>query len=362
MAQPWRAREVHELITTLLTPYGFRLPGGSGRGGYALGTALLSLEQMVQVHRLLEQQATGGADPVASELRQELGRRLEGLGVDLQVPPSRVWLDGPPPAAALMAQLEQAIRRRQRLLLTVQHAGEEDTSELRGWPLQLVRQGGAWWLLLEHDHIGQPQGLLAAVGVTDLRWQRSGEGQGRSLPRHREALERAQLLQQRCGGLHLGPDLQAQLALCSGRSAVRASVLETLHLRCRPAVMAALHRDLQHFPVTAVRLSAPLPGHSWGASVEAPMPLSPSLACSHPYPLEVDLPRWVLAGDPQLRRWLFAYGPALRIEAPAALVAEHQRWLLEAVEGYADAGRSLGPIRKRAAAKPVALRGTDLSC
>jgi hypothetical protein len=237
-----------------------------------------------------------------------------------------------------MARLEQAITGRQRLVLAVQRPGEEEASELRGWPLQLVRQGDAWWLLLEHDHIGQPQGLLAAVALTDLRWQRSGEGQGRSLARHREALERSQLLQRRCGGLHLGPDLQAQLALGSGRAAVRASVLETLRLRCRPEVMAALQRDLQRFPATAVRLSAPLPGHSWGPGVEAPMPLSPSLASSHPYPLEVDLPRWVLEGDPELRRWLFAYGPALRIEAPAALVAEHQRWLLEALEGYAAAG------------------------
>jgi hypothetical protein len=41
----WTWRQVHADLTDTLTPYGFRLAGSSGRHGYALGTALLSLEQ-----------------------------------------------------------------------------------------------------------------------------------------------------------------------------------------------------------------------------------------------------------------------------------------------------------------------------
>jgi len=53
------------------------------------------------------------------------------------------------------------------------------------------------------------------------------------------------------------------------------------------------------------------------------------------------LPPWVLDGDPALRRWLFSYGGALRLEGPPALVQEHRQWLKEALA-------ALGPARRKA--------------
>ena len=93
-----------------------------------------------------------------------------------------------------------------------------------------------------------------------------------------------------------------------------------------------------------MRLAAALPGDSWGRAERGSRGLVASGDPRHPYPLEIDLPRWVLERDPELRRWLFAYGPALRIEAPAALVAEHQRWLLRALQGYAGSGQTAGRL------------------
>jgi len=43
--------------------------------------------------------------------------------------------------------------------------------------------------------------------------------------------------------------------------------------------------------------------------------------------VEVALPPWVLDGDPALRRWLFSYGGALRLEGPQGLVEEQRHWL-----------------------------------
>jgi hypothetical protein len=104
--------------------------------------------------------------------------------------------------------------------------------------------------------------------------------------------------------------------------------MDTLRLRCS----------------AAVRLAAALPGDSWGRAERGSRGLVASGDPRHPYPLEIDLPRWVLARDPELRRWLFAYGPALRIEAPAALVAEHQRWLLRALQSHAEAREAAGRL------------------
>ena len=52
---------------------------------------------------------------------------------------------------------------------------------------------------------------------------------------------------------------------------------------------------------------------------------------SHPYRVEVALPPWVLDDDPALRRWLFSYGGALRLEGPQGLVEEQSQWLKDAL-------------------------------
>jgi hypothetical protein len=58
--------------------------------------------------------------------------------------------------------------------------------------------------------------------------------------------------------------------------------------------------------------------------------LPPAADPRHPYRVEVALPPWVLDGDPALRRWLFSYGGALRLEGPQGLVEEQGHWLKEA--------------------------------
>ena len=50
---------------------------------------------------------------------------------------------------------------------------------------------------------------------------------------------------------------------------------------------------------------------------------------SHPHPVEIDLPSWILSGGIALRRWLFSFGSAIRIEAPQALRLEQQGMALE---------------------------------
>ena len=44
----------------------------------------------------------------------------------------------------------------------------------------------------------------------------------------------------------------------------------------------------------------------------------------HPYPVELDLPRWTVERDVDLRNWLFGFGDGVRIESPAAMQDEHR--------------------------------------
>ena len=294
-AEPWRPREVHELITTTLTPYGFRLPGCSGKQGYTLGLALLSRQH---------------GDPGAEGLSRELAARLSSCGIALPRPESSGAGQG---------------QRRVQLSRFDRDPGQ--AVELCGWPLQLLHHRERWWLLLEHDHIGHACGLLAAIPIAQLRWQGIRDSRGRDPLRHGQALRWAERLRQFCAGLELGPNLQAQQALLQAGAAERRALLHTVKLRCTAAVMAEIQQELGRFHPGCVRLAPPLPGDPWWPSTSAWCCLRAELGASHPYPLKLDLPPWVISNAQDLRRWLLSWGAGLQIEGPAGLQGERLRWL-----------------------------------
>jgi hypothetical protein len=332
----WTWRQVHADLTDTLTPYGFRLAGSSGRHGYALGTALLSLEQLVAAEGLLRLQARHLGDHQAAALSHTLTQRLQWIGVELDAqPPLRRWLPARPAAAAASLPaagvVEAAIGNRQRLLISRRRKGLERSAPMAVWPLQLVFQEGGWWLLIEHDAIGQRAALLEALPLDELHVFCLEQRLGRPLAAHRDALARWEVLIRHGGSLQAGGELTAQLTLCQSADPLAvAAGWERLRFCCSPAVMLAIRRELDRYPPQAIRLSQPLPGDSWGRP-EPRAVLPPAADPRHPYRVEVALPPWVLDGDPALRRWLFSYGGALRLEGPPALVQEQRQWLKEAL-------------------------------
>jgi len=367
----WTPRQVQAALAETLTPYGFRLPGRRSRGGYGLGTAVLSGPELLSTCQLLQLQAIDLGDPQAAAISEQLAGRLAGMGLDpAESAPLRRWLQPfPPPLSGQQDVIDTAIRQRRRLLLSAAGQGEQRGRSQTVWPLQLMLHNSRWWLLVEHDAIGQPIGLLAALELEHIHVFQSEQQQGRDAQQHQQALARAELLRQRCGGLCFGGSVAAQLACCSANAA-DGPATELLRFHCAAAVMARVRQELQRYPRQAVRLAPPLPGHSWGRPLRASAgggngsegrrcgggdrrSLVASADPLHPYPVEVDLPPWVLADDPELRRWLFSYGGAVRIEAPAALVREHREWLMAAlaVHGSGD-GEALADSPNREEGAP----------
>ncbi len=344
----WQARQVHTAISETLTPYGCRPPGRSGRRGFALGTALLSLQQLQEACRLLQLQAEELGDRRAAELSSSLRERLQQVGADPgRLPTGRRWIQPHRPTQASRQALrtaagecvvEAAILQRQRLLIAQPSAPRGPAGALAIWPLQLVLHTGRWWLLHEHATYGTQAGLLACTPLDELHVFQVERAASRELTPHQRALERATALQQLCGGICLGQDLAQQLELVQARPGDRPSLLVTLRLRCAPAAMAALRRDLDRFLPSAIRLAAPLPGDSWGSAPPRRCSLQADDDPRHPYPVEIDLPAWVVAGDPELRRWLLSHGSGIRLEAPCCLRAELEQVLAQALAAYAPTG------------------------
>ncbi|MCP9771061.1 hypothetical protein KBY66_00225 [Synechococcus sp. Tobar12-5m-g] len=88
---------MHQSITTVLTPYGFRDAAASGRNGYALGASLLPLPLQVEIHGLLQANADRLGDPSGQAIARELGRRLQRSGIVIEaVPPVRTFFNRSP--------------------------------------------------------------------------------------------------------------------------------------------------------------------------------------------------------------------------------------------------------------------------
>jgi hypothetical protein len=125
--------------------------------------------------------------------------------------------------------------------------------------------------------------------------------------------------------------------------------------------MAALRRDLDRFLPSAIRLSAPLPGDSWGSATPRRCSLQADDDPCHPYPVEIDLPAWVVAGDPELRRWLLSHGSGIRLEAPCCLRAELQQVLARALAAYAPTGAGSAPCGSAGAEQGDAEQVDDIT-
>ena len=353
-------------IEKLLTPYGFRLPHDNPRHGYCLGTALLSAPRLVDIHGVVQHAAQRLGDPTAQDLLGELEQRLAWGGIETAgAAPLRAYLDGARPgleplqrgslAEAGQAQLiETAIleHRRVRLLRLPGGLGRDRPpgpgrapgggpgEHIRGWPLQLVYLGGLWHLAWEEDAIGRPQGLLQVERLERLAFDQAEPRSRRNATDHQGALGRLELLLHHCGGTELGTDSSAQAALCQGNGEQRRCQLQTLRFSCKVSVFGLIREGQHSLPLDQIRLAKPLlqealarnptgaaTGWNHPAIGQTLLPNPPT--DSHPHPVEIDLPSWILSRGMELRRWLYGFGSAIRIEAPEALRVEQQGMALE---------------------------------
>ena len=350
---PGEAATLRKDIEKILTPYGFRTRNDNVRHGYAIGTALLSVHRLKEVHGVVSQAAGRLADPTAQDLLAELEQRLHWGGIELDAAaPVRAFANRSIVSSALVRPDSLAAERQAELLETaiVEHrrieleryvsvASFQDSpsGSFRAWPLQLLFHNIGWYLIYEEDNVGREEGLIRSERIDRLALRRSERGYRRGEEAHANALARLQTLLHLSGGIYFGDNLEAQLQLCSPTAKVRAQALTTLRFCCQSWSFAFIREGLQRYPIEHTRYSKPLAGDTWWHHPKAPHVLEPgSAADSHPYPVELDLPSWTVERDVDLRNWLFGFGAGIRIEAPAALREEHRSRALETAELYAS--------------------------
>ena len=346
----------------LLRPYGFspEIKGrpDSQRQGYAIGTALLSADQLLEVHSLLKASMERLSDASQKPLLLALEDRLRRAGL-LDAKAGRKLYgrralahrsfteerSGTLAAREPSERIEQAIKDRRRVWLrhlpdpvTAAQRQRGDDGRFSAWPLQLLFHNISWYLAFETDAIGTREGLIRTLRVdrlvllgNDGAVRRSHEGE------HDRAMARLARLLHVCGGLYFGKELEAQLAIMPAEPSGRSSIpgrewFETLRFSCTPHVFALIHEEPNRFPPEHTAYSRPIAGQSWWS--EGPLDtLAPNPPTdSHPYPVELLLSRWTVQDDWDLRTWLFRWGAGVRIEQPLALREHH----LQQAQGVVD--------------------------
>jgi len=172
--------------------------------------------------------------------------------------------------------------------------------------------------------VGYGCGLIRTERLDRLALINVYSGLIRPAEARRLGVERLNRLMEMSGGIYFGDAIKAQLELCQDDQELARAQLVTVRISCKPWVYRFLREGLQRYPLEQMRLSRPLPGDKWRQPSAAPFVLAPVKGSEHPYPVEIDLPRWTVDRDVDFRRWLFGYGDGIRIESPAALAGDHK--------------------------------------
>ena len=338
-------------LEEILTPYGFRSLTGRGRPdslrhGFSIGTALLSTDQLLEVYEMLKASLERLSDQAQKPVLEQLRQKLVWAGVlderKQQRYPKRAMANrsftneraGTLSSSDQSQRIEKAILERRRVRLRHLPDPEPSAAEkLRGndgsflaWPLQLLFHNISWYLAFETDMKGHSKGLIRTLRVDRLVLVSDTANPRRNSEQvHEEALERLQNLIYVCGGIYFGPSVDAQLNLTN---------FETVRFSCTEPIFRLIREEPLRFPTEQTRYSRQLPGHSgWEASELDTLTPNPA-DDSHPYPVEIRLPRWTVESDWDLRAWLFRFGAGIRIEQPTALREIHQQMASDVIKMY----------------------------
>jgi predicted kinase len=315
----------------VLSPYGFLAPvkgrPHSRRQGYVIGTALLSADQLLELHAQLSASLDRLSDQSQQPLLQTLEDRLQRAGIlgadgspDRLRQPKRTlahrsFTEEKPGTLAdpdVASRLERAIFDRRRIWLRHAPDGISEQQRLRGddgrfraWPLQLLFHNISWYLAFETVQIGRSDdsGLIRILRVDRLVLHNEDGNTRRSTEaQHNQALERLQRLLHVCGGLYFGESIDDQLAVMTTSTSRRLQPpWNVLRFSCTPRVFELIREEPHRFPLEHTSYANPVPG------------------TSHPHAVEIRLPQWTLQHDWDLRNWLFRWGAGIRIEQPLEL-------------------------------------------
>ena len=332
------ANTLREDINKLLTPYGFRRSNDNVRHGYGLGTAVLSTQRLKDLSHILNESVNKLGDPTASIIQEELNERLQWASIETNEPSTRVFgnrsiintglcradsLANPEKAE----KLEHAISHNQRIYIerfkSSGGSGERIKTPKYVWPLQLIFHNIGWYIAYEEDRVGNGKRLISTERLDRLALRQVDTNTKRDPEEKNKSIRRLEKLMEISGGIYFGEDENLQYLLTSLESNELKKNLLTVRFRSTPDLYKYLREGLQRYPVNQLRLSKPIKNDMWKPGEEGPFSLEPLEGTTHPFPMEIDLPRWTIENDYDFMKWLLGFGEGIIIEEPKSLVKKY---------------------------------------
>jgi len=323
---------------------------GENLRGFGLGTAILTAQQLKDVHTRLNQAFKRLSDPTITHLLDSLAGRLKmaGIDVDNQVPlrafanrsiiASITEADSSHPNRNTLInrdalqKVEEAILDQRPVRLKVPDPKRKgDTKEIIVWPLQILFHNIAWYLAYESMEMDR---LLTVTRLDRIQLTGAKLPQQRSLAEMQQSQYRLEQLCRRTVGIFLGDNHQQQAELAEAKLSesriqylISKGTLAQVRFRCSARIYTFIRSGNNRYPAEQMRLAGPLPTDTWQLDNNGTQPLPPDPDnTTHPYPVALILPTWTVASDIDFRRWLFGFGGELKIEAPTALRDEHRTY------------------------------------
>lgn len=358
-------------LETLITPYQLRTAMGNSsaksaknhnRNGYALGTAVFTVDQITNLHQLITQAFDRLKDPTLLDLKESLEERLSWSDIQPEsILPVRAFanrsiIDPDRVSAQTMAADDQMLKVehaiRERLQIRLRRTQDAPTHSNKVWPLMILFHNICWYLAYEDVVPPGHHGLIRISRLDRLKLQSvldaeigSREALQRPLADARSAQARLRRLCKRTGGIYLGDRLDLQEEIVAARlnpdtidQLLQRGILVKVRFLCTAAIFTFIREGNNRFPKKQMKISGPRPGDDWQAS-----PLFSALQPvegSHPYPVELILPCWTVERDIDFRRWLFGFADGVRIEEPAALRQRHLDYANSIRNLYVDPAES----------------------
>ncbi|MCS5699790.1 WYL domain-containing protein [Cyanobium sp. FGCU-52] len=353
-----------------------------GFRGFGLGTAILTAQQLKEIHTRLNQAFKRLNDPTMTELLEEFSSRLQmaGINVENQIPlrafanRSIIAHDATNHNSETLINesqidlVEQAILDGRQIRLEVPDPNTKrkgGTKKIDAFPLQILFHNIAWYLAYESTEMGA-NGLLVVTRLDRIRLIKDRVGVLREKNddimrkelRHRlELLRKKQLrlerLCSRSGGIFLGDNVKHQRALAEEnlsattiKKLVDEKTLQTVRFRCSARVYGFIRSGNKRYPEEQVHLCGPLPSDDW--TVPSPKLKPDPQDTRHPYPVELILPAWTIDST-DFSGWLFGFGDGIKIESPNGLREKHRRYGAGIANLYPPQKQSTGAVSGDAA-------------
>ncbi len=149
----------------------------------------------------------------------------------------------------------------------------------------------------------------------------------RSVKVHSEKIKQLNKLIEISSGIFFGDDIEIQKKFLNNEFEEFKKNLITVRFLVTKNIYMFLREGLQRYPLRQIRMSKPSKDDMWRPpeKISSVFILEPLNKGKHIYPIEYDLPPWVIekTGDRDFKRWLFGFGPEIIIESPNSLKKEY---------------------------------------